>query len=413
MKRKTGKWLKISLVALLALTLVGAGVVYAFVIKRPTQIAEYADTKPHKWNRVELGGNVRSSDGSEYYLLTKKGSSRNWIIFFSGGGVSWDAPSAASPMKITNILTGKDPGNYFANLPFYMLTLLDGIMADRPENPFREWNVAYIPYSTGDFHIGNRIAKYPEKDGSSLIVNYNGRNNVQSSLDWIYEHAVQPDKLLIAGESAGGFGSAFWAPEIAGHYKDAEIYQYSDSSFLYSDKWPGIVDNEWHADFKKNFGYPAAADLIGAAVRGNSRQMADGTVFLQSYSLYDEILTHFENKINDKAPVSSQSDAAAWSRRMTSAVRELAETLPNYVYFVTDDGLDAKKGTTSHTFATRDVLFKTEEDGVRLADWLDDIINKRQKYSVGGKLLSAPADEGERTEKKGAPEESVGTKGGE
>ncbi|MCE3201612.1 hypothetical protein [Paenibacillus sonchi] len=65
------------------------------------------------------------------------------------------------------------------------------------------------------------------------------------------------------------------------------------------------------------------------------------------------------------------------------------------------------------TFATRDVLFKTEEDGVRLADWLDDIINKRQKYSVGGKLLFAPADEGERTEKKGTPEENGGTKGGE
>ncbi|MNC31587.1 hypothetical protein D3C75_799130 [compost metagenome] len=89
---------------------------------------------------------------------------------------------------------------------------------------------------------------------------------------------------------------------------------------------------------------------------------------------------------------------------MTSAVRELAETIPNYFYYVTDYGLDAKKGTTSHTFATRDVLFKTEEDGVRLVDWLDDIINKRQKYSVGGKLLSSPADEGERTEKEGAAE---------
>ncbi|KWX86366.1 hypothetical protein AMQ83_19370, partial [Paenibacillus riograndensis] len=150
MKRKTGKWLKISLVALLAIILAGAGVVYAFVIKRPTQVAEYADTKPHKWNRVELGGNVRSSDGSEYYLLTKKGSSRNWIIFFSGGGVSWDAPSAASPMKITNMLTGKDAVNYIANLRFYMLTLRAGIMAYLPENPFLACTVDYITYSNGD-----------------------------------------------------------------------------------------------------------------------------------------------------------------------------------------------------------------------------------------------------------------------
>ncbi|MNO25167.1 hypothetical protein D3C76_149990 [compost metagenome] len=65
MKRKIGKWLKVSLVALLVIILLGVGVVYAFVIKRPTQIAEYADTKPYVWNRVELSESVRSSDGSD------------------------------------------------------------------------------------------------------------------------------------------------------------------------------------------------------------------------------------------------------------------------------------------------------------------------------------------------------------
>ncbi|MFD1908324.1 hypothetical protein ACFSQ7_36515 [Paenibacillus rhizoplanae] len=84
--------------------------------------------------------------------------------------------------------------------------------------------MVYLPYSTGDFHIGNRTATYPREDSSTFTMRYNGRNNVRSSLDWIYANVAKPDKLLIAGESAGGFGSAFWAPEISNHYKDSEIF---------------------------------------------------------------------------------------------------------------------------------------------------------------------------------------------
>lgn len=385
--RRLGRITLFTGIGLLSLMIVAVVGVSAFVIKRPTTVQQIADVKPYKWNKVKLDGNVISSDGSEYFLWNKKGESNNWIVFFSGGGASWDAKSAASPMQAMKFFTGEDPGNYFADIPFYMLSLLRGMMdTDNPGNPFKGWNVVYLPYSTGDFHIGNRNANYTKADGTPFTMRYNGSNNVRRSLEWIYANVNNPDKLLIAGESAGGFGSAFWAPEIARHYKQSEIYQYSDSSFLYSPKWPQVVEKEWNANFAETFGYAMSSDPIGSAFTANRRLLPSNTVLLQSYSLYDEVLIHFQNKINDKdGPVSPQK-IQDWSRQMRTSVQKLS-SLPNYYYYLTDYGLNAKKGTTGHTFATRETFFQAEQDGIKLLTWLGDAVNGHNRYSVGEKFL--------------------------
>ncbi|ASA22505.1 pectin acetylesterase-family hydrolase [Paenibacillus donghaensis] len=392
--KKISKWIKVTLLGTAVVVILGSLAVYGLVNKRPTPPSVAADSRPYQWNKVELGEQVRSSDGSKYHLLTRTGENRNWIIFFSGGGVSWDAQSAAHPIKIMNFLTGKDAGNYFANIPFYLLNLLGGMTdTEHADNPFKEWNVVYIPYSTGDFHIGSRKAEYTKEDGSPFTMNYNGRSNVESSLEWIYAHVDNPEKLLIAGESAGGFGSSFWAGAIAEHYKEAQIYQYSDSSFLYSDKWPDIIDKEWQADFAENFGYPAQADLIGAAFQGNRRKLPENAVLLQSYSLYDEVLISFQNRINgEDGPLDLQM-INTWSQQMRESVRQLDSSLPNYYYYLTDDGRNPQTGTTSHTFATRDVFYTTKQDGIRLVDWLDDIVNKQSMYSVGHEFIEQTGEE--------------------
>ncbi|MFC4303162.1 pectin acetylesterase-family hydrolase [Cohnella boryungensis] len=383
-----GKSLKVSAAALAGIVILGLVVVYSLDLKRPPRIEEASETNSYRWYREDLGEQARSSDGSDFHLLIKKGDSNNWIVFFSGGGASWDESSAAQPIKIMNFLTGKPTGNYFANIPIYLKAILQGMTDNhKADNPFKDWNIVYIPYSTGDLHIGNRVAEYVKDDGSRFIMRYNGRNNVRQSLEWIYANVDSPDKLLIAGESAGGFGSAFWAGEIANRYPHAQIYQYSDSAFLYSEKWPNIVNKEWQAEFESTFGYPVKEDLIGAAFEGNGSRMPSRTVFLQSYSLYDEVLITFQNAINDSdSPIDAQA-VRDWSRQLRESVAFLADTMPNYHYFLTDYGMDIEKGTTGHTFATRDTFYKAEQDGIKLLTWLDDIINRGQSYSVGERFV--------------------------
>ncbi|WNS46393.1 pectin acetylesterase-family hydrolase [Paenibacillus sp. MMS20-IR301] len=390
--RKIRKFTIYTGIGLLSLILIAVAAVSAFVIKRPaTTTPVITEVKPYEWNKVKLSGNAISSDGSEYFLWNKTGESDNWIIFFSGGGASWDAQSAAHPIKLMNFFKGGDTGNYFPDIPFYMLTLLRGMMdTDNPDNPFHGWNVVYLPYSTGDFHIGNRTAQYTKDDGSPFTMRYNGSNNVRSALEWIYSNVDKPDKLLIAGESAGGFGSAFWAPQIAAHYEDSEIFQYSDSSFLRSDKWPAVINEEWQADFVKNFGYAPEADIIGAAFKANGRLLPAGTIQLQSYSVFDEILIHFQNNINDYKGPRDRSVINEWSQELRQSVSSLAAALPNYYYYLTDYGLNADSGTTPHTFATRGTFFEAEQDGVKLLQWLGAAVNQQKPYSVGSEFLMDP-----------------------
>ncbi|MFD2876541.1 hypothetical protein ACFTAO_12150 [Paenibacillus rhizoplanae] len=72
--------------------------------------------------------------------------------------------------------------------------------------------------------------------------------------------------------------------------------------------------------------------------------------FLQAYSVYDEILIHFQNKINDHNGPRDQKLIKEWSEEMRQSVAALAATVPNYYYYLTDYGLNAENGTTPHTF---------------------------------------------------------------
>ncbi|MDF2927750.1 MAG: hypothetical protein K0R57_6664 [Paenibacillaceae bacterium] len=388
--RKLAKAIRWALVILAVAVTAGILAVYAFVLERPAALPrEEAGMKPHQWYKLVPDGPVRSGDGSGYYGLLRKGESRNWMLFFSGGGVSPDGDSAARPIRLRNMLLGRPLGYYFANIPFFKLNTLGGMLAaDKPGNPFRDWNIVYLPYTTGDFHIGNREAHYERQDGSSFTMHYNGRNNVQAILDKAYATMDAPAKLLIAGESAGGFGSAFWAGEIASRFPDSEIYQLADSSFLYSDRWPQIVEQEWQADFGERFGFAPDADLIAAAYRHNARRLPSNAVLLQCYSLYDEVLISFQNHLNSRTPGTEPVDLAAWSRELRHSVQTLASDLPNYYYYLTDYGSDMETGMTGHTFVVGDAFYQTEEEDIRLLTWLDDAVNRGKPYSVGSRFLT-------------------------
>ena len=381
------KWLRRLLIGTAGLCLLiglSALGIYLFIVEKPADNVPLTAIQPYQWNKIDLNIGTVSSDGSPYYVWARKGEQPNWIIFFSGGGIAWDGPSAEEPIQLTNLLRGKDPGNYFANIPFYMLTMLDGLLAhDREENPFRDWNVLYIPYATGDLHIGDRVALYEGTDGETLTMRYNGRHNVQAALAWLYDHVENPEKLLVAGESAGAFGAAFWAEEIANHYRDSAVYQYSDSAFLYSERWPQIINEEWQAMPEERTGFQPEADLIGAITRHNGSVSEGEAVVLQSYSLYDEVLIRYQRKLNGDESLTPD----AWTIQLRESVAAMDAALPNYAYYLTDQDRDSESGMTPHTYATRGALYETEQDGISLLQWLDDVINGDQHYSVGESFL--------------------------
>lgn len=379
MKKKIWKRIWIVLFIVIVSILFISAILFIFIIKRPTQIGNFSKTELNKWNKITLGSLVKSGDGSEYYLLTKRGTSNKWIIFFSGGGMNWDEASIAAPITITGMLKGDAP-TYFANIPFYKLSTMGGILeADNKRNPFNDWNFVYIPYSTGDFHIGNNTITY-EKNNITHVSYHNGKTNVQACLDWFFKNAAQPEKILICGESAGGFGAAFWTPYIARQEANTQIFEYCDSSYIQTKRWADIIDSYWKADFRNTFGYAPESDLITAALSYGAAAYPN-IIFLQSNTLYDNLLINFQKRLNGILTEDSEYKFI-WSEQMINSAKALASSHKNYYYFITDYALDAKKGTTPHTLSVSDSFYAAKED-ISLCNWLYQSVERGLRKSKG------------------------------
>lgn len=388
MSKKTIRIIGICFAVLLATISLTAGIVLIFVIERPTQINNFKQTKIDKWNRIDLGNSVTSADGSDYYILSKKGKStnkeNNWIIYFSGGGMNWDEASTANPISLTSMFKGEGL-TYFSNIPFYKLNTMKGILEeDNDKNPFGNWNYLYIPYTTGDFHIGNNIVEYKSK-GNTYKSYHNGRNNVLAALDWFQKNAGTPDKIFLCGESAGGFGAAFWTPYIAESKPEARIYEYTDSSYIQTDKWKNIMDSYWNAEFEGNFHYQPEADIIKAAFRYNASSYPDIT-YLQSNTLYDNLLLNFQKRLNDEK-MTDLEYKDIWSGQMLASAADLSDEFSNYHYFITDYGLDAKSGMTPHTLSVSKDFYEAEEDGISLSEWLYQAVEFDDYKDVGRSFM--------------------------
>lgn len=122
------------------------------------------------------------------------------LIYFQGGGVCYDQ----------NTCLGPDPGasnvDGFGPTEFAEFTGENGVegIFDRSDaaNPFRDFDFVFVPYCTGDVHIGNNV---PE----SIGLNFVGQKNVEAYLGRLVPTFATPSQLVLTGSSAGGFGAMY------------------------------------------------------------------------------------------------------------------------------------------------------------------------------------------------------------
>ncbi|HEY5583176.1 MAG TPA: pectin acetylesterase-family hydrolase [Ruminiclostridium sp.] len=383
--KKVKKSIKVP--AILNILLVPIAFLIAYALKGAPFISNFKRAKNNKWYKIKMGKSVVSSDGSRYFLFAKKGVSNNLMIYFSGGGLDFDFKTASEPMSIKTVLSGKGMGYYFSNIPFYKLFLMNGILQENnTENGFNDWNIVYIPYSTGDFHVGSNVKLYKEGE-QQVKVRHNGSTNAQTALDWVFENISLPEKILVTGESAGGFGAAFWLQKIANHYSNSKIYEYSDSSYLNSDRWTEILDKEWNADFQNRFGFAPEDDLLGAAFKENSKKLPDTVTLLQSNTLTDHVLIKFQSLLNGKTL--NRTARQQWTKQMVNSMGYLDKKLKNYYFYLSDQGYDKKECGTPHTISHSSEFYTSAEEGITLNKWLSDCVIRDNCYSVGGKFINA------------------------
>lgn len=380
--------LKWSVLSLIGILIVAFLYFYFISFARPSEVSTIEQASDQDWRTVSFKGNTMCSDGSEFALFVKKGKSKNLIIHFSGGGACWDDKSCANPISLTSAFDGDTrdlKSFYFPSLLRIFPKAITGLGdSENPSNAFRDWNFVFIPYCTGDLHIGNVTNSYTF-DGKKFEIHHNGRNNSLAALEWVFSNFKETDKIMVSGESAGAYGSAFWTPYVADHYSGKKIYQLSDGSLLTSNRWKEILDTVWQSESAGFLHFLIGMDIFEDALAHRNDPVKRQIKHLHSNTTHDHVLTRFSASLNH-SPTNTNEFIDNWSSNMLASMNRLRQSGIDYHYFITDWGYDSIKHGTPHTMTSGN-YYRCEEEGVSFAEWLKRNVIDDEDLSVGEKLL--------------------------
>jgi Pectinacetylesterase len=175
-----------------------------------------------RWERVVPGGDCQCSDGSRFSFWVRKANPKKVVFYLQGGGACFSAKTCApgSDLYKTDISSGDGP-------------TAQGGMFDLADtrNPFADYSIVYVPYCTGDVHIGNAATKY----APGLTVRHKGYVNGTAALDRLAASFPDATDVAVMGESAGSVAAPLYAGLVSDRLDRARITVLSDGSGSYPD----------------------------------------------------------------------------------------------------------------------------------------------------------------------------------
>ncbi len=169
-------------------------------------------------------------DGSAYSMSTRSGSSAELVIFLEGGGACWSTFCVANETAGTGV---PQQG------------VLNPALAN---NPLADANVAYFPYCDGSLFTGDVDNEVDSREGTEY---QRGLANLSAGLDVAANTFPSPSRIVLAGNSGGGFGTIFALPLVRKLYPSVPIAIINDSGLgLGRDDEPGyqaMLFDDWNS----------------------------------------------------------------------------------------------------------------------------------------------------------------------
>lgn len=165
-----------------------------------------------------------------YRFWFRRGTADGLVVFFDGGGACWDDITCAIPRR--REAERDDDGFYKAELiPTDTPDRFSGIFDfSNPRNPVRDWSFVYVPYCTGDVHSGSNTATYTDPDsGEPYQIEHRGADNFRVVLNWMKDNFAQPERILVAGSSAGAYGASTHYPRIRAAFPRGQALMLGDA----------------------------------------------------------------------------------------------------------------------------------------------------------------------------------------
>jgi len=194
------------------------------------------------WERVEIAG-TKCSDGSQYkFWVHDNPNSRNLVIMYEGGGACWDYESCSGALGLLGASNPNGlPDDYITQQKAkYVSPIVNGAdpgfpLRSKTDIVTKDWDVAYMPYCTGDVHVGNNVVTYDDPSGVNPPINFHhmGYHNSTEALAFMKNRFRRINKMFITGFSAGGVASGALYDEARKTLRPKKGYMLNDSGPLF------------------------------------------------------------------------------------------------------------------------------------------------------------------------------------
>jgi phosphohistidine phosphatase SixA len=274
------------------------------------------------------------------------GTDDRLLVFFQGGGGCWDAQTCGVGSTWFDDRVGEDDS------PARQVGIFD---LTNPENPFRDWNILYIPYCTGDVHAGNRSVSYRSAGGRSVVIQHRGAVNARAALQWMAQRMPDPQRIFVSGCSAGSVASIVHAATLKELYRDEPLAQLGDSEAFVFDRPLNVSDYgatfpQWALDA----GVQPEQFVISDLYRAVAGHYPDCT-FAQYNTAHDVVQQRFYTAL-------AQPVAPPWEEALAASLAEISHNAPNFRSFTAPG--------SAHCALPFGRFYAETVSGVRLRDWV-------------------------------------------
>jgi hypothetical protein len=315
---------------------------------------------------------AKCRSGSEAGLsVNLNPSSKRVMIYLEGGGACFDAQTCGSN---PDSVGSQNPGN-------------SGVFArSRSENPVADWNYVYVPYCTGDVHMG--AEKAGQIAGVTGTQQFVGRLNITAFLHRLVPTFSDAEQVVLTGVSAGGFGAASNAAYVQWAFGEVPLTLVDDSGPTFSaDFMPKCL-----TDLHLNWGLSGSIlDDCGSACSATadySTQFLDYTLFRAGdrpggliESDQDSVIRGFfgigtNNGADDCMGVLLLTSMAADD--FLAGLLDYRERVKKHAKMST-----FYPSSTQHTWLGGDGFYTGEAGGVTLVDWFKNVLEGKPAIHAG------------------------------
>ena len=332
-----------------------------------------------EWTWVDVPSAVCRTGSPTGFGIRLNPASDKLMIYFQGGGACFNSATCSSN------------SGTFGSSEFAVAKAVAGqrgvFNSSDANNPFKDWNLIFVPYCTGDVHAGSATGVTVPGSGSPTNQQFVGYRNVGLFLKRIVPTFPSVSKVLVTGSSAGGFGALVNYHRIAQAFCPRQVSLVNDSGPIFSDTYLSpCLQKRWRQLWNFDSQLPADCTNCSNADGGGffnverylSKKYSAQRLGLISYTQDSTIAYFYGFGQNNCAGIDGNPGALSGTT-FQSGLTELRDS------YLKPDGAWSTfyPAGTSHTILLDTNYSSFSTAGTKLTDWMSNIVNQGNPTHVG------------------------------